>query len=315
MSRPWLSRVILMTVFGGIIPAVAGLLVVPPPAEAQEPQNRQVLDADYRRALAAYEEAFTALEAMEGRFGAAMAAFDTAQASNDEAGSERAYALMRQLSGELELQRPRVAEKAEELRVAQALLFEATRSWVDDLLDQVDSAQDETERAALRAILEDANNRRLELLSLEEPETTLEPMGDLTIDPTDSRQSILRMARVLDFRAARHEARLEGVEARLEGFRQDLQRDRRVSDMLSDLGRFDDTRLPVGSPGAQNNPPPDPEQLSPGADTLAVEARPLTLEERIERLEILRAELEERIQVIREKAARFRALAGGGVER
>jgi hypothetical protein len=38
----------------------------------------------------------------------------------------------------------------------------------------------------------------------------------------------------------------------------------------------------------------------------------MTLEERIQRLEELRTELEERIQLIRAKAERFRALAGGG---
>jgi hypothetical protein len=41
----------------------------------------------------------------------------------------------------------------------------------------------------------------------------------------------------------------------------------------------------------------------------------MTLEERIQALEILREELEGRIEQIREKAARFRALAGGGMLR
>jgi len=116
----------------------------------------------------------------------------------------------------------------------------------------------------------------------------------------------------LEYRADQHEARLEDVDDRLEVFRQDLQRNRRVSDFLSGLDRFGDTRLPVGSPGTQTNPPPDPEQLPPGADSLSVEVRPLTLDERIRSLEALRTELEERIEVIRDKAARFRARAGGG---
>lgn len=312
MGRPWLSRWFLISALGGSFWTVTGLLFFPPPVEAQEPPDILVLEPEYRNAQAAYEEAFTALEAMEGRFNQALEDLDSARAANNEAGSERAYALMRRLSGELGLQRRRVEEKAEELREARAQLIEATRSWEDDLFEQLGSIQDPIERAGLTAILEDVNNRRRELSSEEEPETVLRPMGDITINPTDSPRDILRKAQALDLRADRHEARLEDVDARLEVFRQDLQRNRRVSDFLSGLDRFGDTRLPVGSPGTQTNPPPDPEQLPPGADTLSVEVRPLTLDERIRSLETLRTELEERIEVIRDKAARFRARAGGG---
>jgi len=312
MGRPWLSRRFPIAALGGSVWALTGLFFCAPHLEAQEPPNIRVLEPEYRNAQAAYEEAFTALEAMEGRFNQALEDLDSARAANNEAGSERAYALMLQLSGELGLQRRRVEEKAEELREARAQLIEATRSWEDDLFEQLGSIQDPIQRAGLTAILEDVNNRRRELLSEEEPETVLEPMGDITINPTDSPRDILRKARSLEYRADQHEARLEDVDDRLEVFRQDLQRNRRVSDFLSGLDRFGDTRLPVGSPGTQTNPPPDPEQLPPGADSLSVEVRPLTLDERIRSLEALRTELEERIEVIRDKAARFRARAGGG---
>jgi hypothetical protein len=149
-------------------------------------------------------------------------------------------------------------------------------------------------------------------LAEEEPETVLEPLTDITISPTDTPRDILRKASTLDFRAQQHEAWMEGIDQRLEELRQDLRRSRRVSDFLSDMERFGDTRLPVGSPGTQTNPPTDPNQLPPGADSLGVQARPMTLEERIRRLEILRDELEERIQLIRDRADRFRFLAGGG---
>jgi hypothetical protein len=103
-----------------------------------------------------------------------------------------------------------------------------------------------------------------------------------------------------------------GIDQRLEELGQDLRRSRFVSDFLSGVERYGDTQLPVGRPGSQITPPTDPEQRPPGADSLAVETRPMTLEERIERLEELRTELEERIRLIRAKAERFRALAGGG---
>jgi hypothetical protein len=164
----------------------------------------------------------------------------------------------------------------------------------------------------LSAILADVDNQRFELLSEEDPETTLEPRGLPIISPRDSPRDILRKANAMELRADRHQAHLERVEIRLEAFRQDLQRTRRVSDFLSDMERFGDTRVPVGQPGSQANTPPDPEQLPQTADSLAAEAQPLTLEEWIQSLETLKAELEQRIEIIRERVALFRARARGG---
>ncbi len=304
MGRPWRSRLVIL--------ATLGLLFSPPQVEAQEPPDIQVLDPEYRQAQAAYEEAFSALEAMESRFTQAMEDWESARANNDEPAAEAAFSLQRQLSGQLGLQRIRVSEKADELRQARTRLLEATRRWLDDLLGQMEASQDEAQRAALRAILADVDNRRFELLSEEEPETTLEPRGLPIIGPRDSPRDILRKASAMELRADRHQAHLERVGIRLEAFRQDLQRTRRVSDFLSDMERFGDTRVPVGRPGSQTNTPPNPEQLPPGADSLAVETQPLTLEEWIESLETLQAELEQRIEIIRDRVAFFRARARGG---
>jgi hypothetical protein len=290
----------------------ACLLFLPFLAGGQENPNIQILEPEYRRAQAEYEAAFRALEALEGRLNQALEDVDAARAAQDEGRTNRAFALVLQLSGDLRLQRQRVDEKAEELRQARSRLLQVLRLRVDDLIAEVDSARDDSERAALAAILEDANNRRLELLAEEEPETVLEPMRDITISPTDLPIDIRRKAATLDFRAEQHEARLEGIDQRLEELRQDLRRSRFVSDFLSGVERYGDTRLPVGRPGTQVTTPPDPEQRPQAADSLAPETRPMTLEERIQRLEDLRAELEERIQLIRAKAERFRAIAGGG---
>lgn len=296
----------------GVTRGICALLLLPHLVAAQENPSRQVLEPEYLQAKAEYEAAFRALEALESRLQQAGEEVDSARAAQDEARTNRAYDLLIQLSGDHRLQRQRVDEKAEELRDAQSRLLSLLRREVDELLAQVAAATDDEERANLAAILEDTDNRRRELLAEEEPETDLEPMRDITISPTDLPIDIRRKAATLDYRADQHEARLEGIDQRLEELREDQRRSRTVSDFLSGLERYGDTHLPVGRPGAQVTPPPERDEPPPGADSLAVENRPLTLEERIEQLEALRVELEERIRLIREKAERFRARAGGG---
>ncbi|MGD8362100.1 MAG: hypothetical protein PVJ04_11800 [Gemmatimonadota bacterium] len=296
----------------GVSLGVCSVLLLSSLASGQEDPSIQILEPEYQQAQAEYEAAFRALEALEGRLTQALEDVDEARAAGDEARTDQGYDLVLQLSADLRLQRQRVDEKAEELRDARTSLLQALRRRVDELLAEVDSARDDSERSALAAILQDVNNRRLEILAEEDPETVLEPMRDITISPTDLPIDIRRKAATLDYRAEQHEARLEGIDQRLEELGQDLRRSRFVSDFLSGVERYGDTQLPVGRPGSQITPPTDPEQRPPGADSLAVETRPMTLEERIQRLEELRTELEERIQLIRAKAERFRALAGGG---
>jgi hypothetical protein len=200
---------------------------------------------------------------------------------------------------------------AEGLREARSRLREALGRQLESLIQQIDSTQDESERLQLADILRDRNNWYLELRAEEDPETALEPMRDITISPSDSPRDIRRKAATLDYRADQNEDRLAEIDRRLEELREDQRRDRLVSDFLSGVERYGDTRLPVGTPGRVTTPPSDPGPLPVGADSLAVEGRPLTLEERIRDLEASRAEMVARIQVIREKAQRFRDLIGG----
>jgi len=298
----------------GAVWGVLLLLMRPPLAGAQEPPDIPGLELEYRRAQAEYEAAFRALEAREAQLNQAYEALDDARAAGDEAGTNVALRRVIDLSSELREIQLRVDQRAEELRGARAQLLRAFRGRVDELIVQVDSARSDTERANLAAILEDANNRLLELLSQEEPETVLEPMRDITISTTDLPIDIRRKAATLDYRADQHEARLADIDRRLQELREDQRRVRTVSDFLSDMARFGDTRMPVGPPGGrETNPPLNQDQRPVAGDSLAAAARPMTLEERIQSLEILRGELEERIQLIRDKAERFRALAGGGV--
>jgi hypothetical protein len=161
------------------------LVLLPGAAGAQQDFNTVVLEPEYRRAQAEYDAAFNALVALEGRLNQALEDLDQARASEDEARMNRAYNLVLTLSGDLREQRRRVDQKATELRDARFQLLQALRRRVDALIAQVDSTRSEADSASLAAILNDVNNRRMELLAEEEPETVLEPMRDITISPTD----------------------------------------------------------------------------------------------------------------------------------
>lgn len=292
--------------------SVVLLLASLAPLRGQEPPNIQALEAEYLAARAEYEAAFLALEALESRYNQALDDFDQARTSGDDDRANRAFTAVQQLGAERRAQDRRVEEKAQGLRDARGRLLEALGASLESLILEVDAATDPEERRQLALILADRNNRYLELRGEEDPETTLEPMPDLVISPSDSPRDILRKAGTLDFRAEQYEARLTEVERRLEELRRDQRRARAVQDFVAGLERYDDTRLPVVPPATRTVDPSDPGQVPPGADTLGVESTTLTLEERIENLELLQREMEERLQQIRDKADRFRRLAGGG---
>lgn len=287
------------------------LLALPAEAPAQDTLNLPALENEYLAAKREHEAAFLALEAMESRYEQALEEWSEARSSGDERRITRIFTTVQQMGLEVGTQERRVQEKAEELEAARTRLLSALGQRLESLINQVEAAVDPLEQRQLAAILDDRNRRYLELRAEEPPETALEPMQEVTINPGDTPREILLKAQNLDFKADRHEARLAEVERRLEELREDQRRTRTVSDFVAGLERYDDTRLPVVSPG-NRTVDPEPGQPPPGADSLGVEERPLTLEERIQRLEVLREDLTRRVLEIRAKAQRFREHVGGG---
>lgn len=283
----------------------------PLPALGQDLPNLPALENEYLAAQREYQAAFLSLEAMESRYNQALEEWSEARASGDQDRTDQIFTTVQQMGLEVGAQERRVQDKAAELEAARDRLLEALGSRLEELIQRRDSAVDPEEQRQLAVILADATNRLLELRAEEPPETTLEPMQEVTISPGDTPRDILRKAESLDFRADRHESRLAEVELRMRKLLEDLRRARTVSDFVAGLERYDDTRLPVVSPGSRGVDP-EPGELPPGSDTLGVAERPLTLEERIQRLEILREDLARRIVEIRAKAQRFRDHVRGG---
>jgi prefoldin subunit 5 len=258
-----------------------------------------------------HSAALSAWEALEIRFERALEELSAATASGETDRKNRAFTTVQQVRREIDSQKRRVDEVAEEVRTVRSELLAIYGQRIEELYQEASAATDPQEQRELGAILGDMNNRSLELRAEEDPETTLDPLWDLPLDPRDTPENIRRKAQALDSKADQYAAQLGEIDRRLEELRQDQRRARQVRDFVSGVERYDDTRLPVVSPGGRTTTPPDPGRGSTGADTLGIQTRPLTLEERIQNLELTKEVLESRLQQIRDKAALYRRLAGG----
>lgn len=280
-------------------------------ASAQEELTLPELEGQYRAAVLGYEEAFEVLEVVTSQYDRARQNFANAIAADDEAAMNRAYAENLRIAGRRRQAQRRVEDKVEELREARGQLLDATAQFLEELLAQADTASDPVDQRALATFVTDTGNRITELRSLEDPPVTLDPVPDITAEPRDGPEDLRAKATILEVTASQYEEQYAYYGRQLEGLRRDQSLLRRSGDFLADFTRFDDPAVPVGPPGARTVPPPGQLQPPPGADSLGVEGGFLTLEERIQALEVLQEEIIQGIQTIRVRAQTLRRLAGG----
>lgn len=305
-------RKALSTLVPGLLASVLLLGAGPVPGGAQEEPTLEELELEYRSALSAYEAARRAREAREIRFDRALEAADSARASGNTDELDRAFAEAQREARELGALDRRVEETAEQLREARQVLLEALQDRLEALLEEVDSARDPEEREELAAILVDINNRYLELQATEDPPVEPEAMEEITITPRDTPANLRRKADLLDFQGDQYEAQIAEIDRRMERLEAAQRTNRAVQAFVADIERYDDNRLPVVPPGARNMGTTDPEESAPAGDSVASPDRPMTLEERIQSLQVLRDRLVTYLEQVRDKAERFRREAGGG---
>jgi hypothetical protein len=278
--------------------------ILPLSAGAQEELTLPELELAYRASLDEHSAAFRALEVLEMRFGRASEALRNARAAGDKGGQEAALAIILRVGPERTQQELRVAEKAREVSAARGRLLEARSRRLEELLAQADQARDPGEVREVAILVQDMRYQIGELRAQEDPEVALEPEPYIVIEPRDGVEEIRDKADLLDLRGDQYEELLGEIGRLLAGLRRDLRLMRQSDDFLAGVERFGDVRLPVGPPGARPDRTPDAGQ-PPGAGP-GVEERPLTLEERIQALEITQREVVVRIESIRVKAESFR---------
>lgn len=265
---------------GAFLAAAASfLLALAAPGGASGQAQEQLVyqrRLDYQTAKLAYETAIQAQKALERQFGSALEAVKDARRSGNNDALERAYALAQDRGISFGAQEERVATLRDSVTVARQQLIDVITERLEQLLSDMDAASSAQQRAELNDIWRDLDN---ELKSLEAESAEgfrIQPivMPEIRFDPREGRAEVLQKASLLERRAAVADTTIQDIDRRIKSLTDRLRIRRQRSDMLANLDRFDDTRVPVvaGQPTGDRGV---------AADSTAAGAVPLTLEERL----------------------------------
>jgi len=265
-------------------------------------------EAEYRLARSTHQVALEALGVAERNWNRAVQEAEAARQAGDEERRGRALAAALRQAPPLEGARRRVEDTDSALAEARGALLQAIDQRLDSLVAELDVTADQSEREALGITMQDLYNRYYELE--EEDEAPQVPqfasLPEIQFDPGDGPEEWRLKADLADRHAARYEAVLGEIDDEVADLRRRQRRERSILDHLASIERFGDIRLPVGPPNRRIDPVTG--EVLP--DSLALEERPLTLEERIERLLSLRNQVEGRLEQVRIRARVFRERIG-----
>jgi hypothetical protein len=266
-------------------------------------------EAEYRAAAIAHEAAVEALGVAERNWDRVLQEAEAARRAGDEERRNRALAAAIRQEAPLESAQRRVADTDSILTEARSTYMGAIEERIDSLLDQAATTDSQEEREALGVIIRDLRIRYYELEQEEEDPQIPQfaNLPEIQFDPGDGPEEWRLKADLADRHAARYQRDLEDIDREVADLRERQGRERRTLDLLASIERFGDIRLPVGPPERRIDPVTG--EVLP--DSLAAEERPLTLEERIERLLLLRGQVEERLEQVQIRARVFRQRIGG----
>ena len=265
---------------------------------AQEVESvLQERELEYRSSRSAFEAALQAQAAQERRFYRTLAEIEDARAAGDEDRQAAAFARAQTQALELQVLRRRVDETAARMAEAGRALLTALDDRLEALVDEVEAAPTRAEREDLVAVARNLRARYREVEETLEPDrgtdVILAAVPEIALDPRDGPVELRWKVELLEKRIAEAGARLEELAAQIEELERRRRRNRSLSDLEASIERFDDDRMPVSNPGARRGESGE-------------EAAPLTLEERIERLQVLREEIETRRSRFQDRLGVFR---------
>ena len=275
-----------------LVALAAGLCALHPFAAAAQGVERSA----YLAAESAYGAALRARDLARDLLDDAMDQATEARDSGDQARYARALAIYQERAQELERSNRLLADAASSLDQARRAHLAGVLAQLDLLFDEIPRAADERERDLL--------TRRIDILydeadQLARPvEIDDDPFPEINIDPGDTRDDIRAKADLLDRHAARYARLLLDIDAQIELLEQRQRQLRMAQDFGADLSRFDDLRVPVGSPDA----------ASDNADGLMGSEE---LSQRLEELNRSREFVVERRDIAMARADEFRERIGG----
>ena len=291
-------------------PAAAGVLwitlLLPGALWGQVPPNLSQVRLAYQSTVSEAEAARFALEARDGQWTEVMDSIAAARARGDDEGRTQWFVRAETLADARSTAAERYEERIQAAQSAGGRLAAVLDREIERLVVAADTASPLTFRD-LNAIVGDLEVERDQLVRESTLVLQAVALASITIDPIDGPEDILAKAELLEHRARQANENIADIDERLRtlGERERFNRSRR--DNLSELGRFDDNRLPVGPAG--RSPGPDPVLgVSPGDSTAT--QQPRLLGDQIRGLERLRADLVSFRDQLTVRAVSFRSVAG-----
>ena len=297
---PW-DRLTLTTVV-----ALCAAITAPGTLSGQTPPNLSQVRLDYQSAVSEAEAARFAFEARDGQWTEVMDSIAAARAREDEAGRTQWFARAEALAGARSTAAERYEERTRTAQGAGGRLAAVLDQEIERLVAAADTASPLTFRN-LNAFVGDLELERDQLVIESTVTVQAVALSSITIDPIDGLEDILAKAELLEHRARQTDDNIADIDEQLSTLRERERFNRSRRDNLSELGRFDDNRLPVGSPG--RGPETDPVVgVAPGDSTTVQRLR--TPEDQIRELQSLRADLVSFRDQLRARAVSFRDVAG-----
>lgn len=282
----------------------------PVPAQVESQDVVSERELDYRSARGAHQAALDARSAAERRFERALQEIRAAQDDDDEDRLRAAYAQAQDQALQLQSLEQRVRDTAERVEVARERLVTALDARVESLMAELSEARSRLQQEELGALVRDLTYR---IREVEEEgdlveETRLAALPEVAWDPRDGVQELTWKAELLQRRARQYEERIEEIEGQIQDLRRRERRNRSLNDLLTGIQRFDDDQVPVVSPSEDADPRSESveQEQQQDDDTTSTTSREVSLQQRIERLELLRTRIEEFRNEVLFRARQFR---------
>jgi hypothetical protein len=287
--------------------ALVGVTVVtgwPLPVGAQEsPTSFEMVrvQREYEAAFASCEAAILARNVEQEGYEGALARVDAAGRTGDEEAWEAANREFLQISRVLDEFQRRIRERCDASETARKAYLGVLDDRRRGLEDELTGDPTPERRADVLDLLEDLDFRYQEI---EEGTTGLEtrfvmrPL--IEIDERDTPDAVRNKAAYLERRVQQADSVIADYDREIERIDSRIRTQRTRDNFRSGLGRFDDTRTPVGSDPREG-------EASPGvaADSTALSGR--TLERRLEEIRAVRQQLQSYRDQMMEKVDEFRS--------
>ncbi|MBT8402246.1 MAG: hypothetical protein KJP18_00215, partial [Gemmatimonadetes bacterium] len=282
---------------------LAGLSVVPAPTAAQDPalaqQDQATLiqlndqELRHRAAVLAYEQALAARLVVEAQWEAALDSVQIARQSGDQAAYDGASERHMLLARDLTRMDRRVQQVGDSLEAVRSDYLEAMDARLGVLLELQDSALTRADVQRFDLLIADLGNQFRELEASSDVLTPrpLVMQGVLVYSPRDTPSRLRNKIEIANRRIDQVQAGIEEADGRIGGIEQRIRLERQQDNFRSTLGRFDDTRVPVGPPGQSRS---QGEQTV--SDTTGIRTIPETLDAQLEGWRTLRGQLESMLQ-------------------